>query len=97
MKKGQKGQITNLIESSQILPQNEVLEVRCSKKFISRSFKVIEGQNNGNTVKQVKLRTRSINKTRDGRFSKNFVKRLLKVIEGQKSQKVVKLNSIKSI
>ena len=43
-KKGQKGQITNLFESSEITGQEGALDDRFSKNFVSRSFKVIEGQ-----------------------------------------------------
>ena len=42
--KGQKGQISNLIESGQIVRPNWPLGVRFSKKFVSRSFKVSRGQ-----------------------------------------------------
>ena len=44
-KKRQKGQISNLIERSQIVRQNEALDLRFSIKFMSRSFKVIQGLN----------------------------------------------------
>ena len=43
-KKGQIGQITKLIESSGITDQEAALDDRFSKKFVTRSFKVIEGQ-----------------------------------------------------
>ena len=43
-KKGQKGQISNLLENSQIILQNEALGVRFSKKFVSRSLKVNKSQ-----------------------------------------------------
>ena len=50
-KKGQKGQISNLLENSQIVPQNEALDERFSKKFVSRSLKVIKGQKSQKKVK----------------------------------------------
>ena len=43
-KKGQKGQISNMIESSQTIRQNEAFDVIFSKIFVSRSFKVTRGQ-----------------------------------------------------
>ena len=49
--KSQRGQILNLVENSQITPQNEALDVRSSKKSVSRSLKVIKGQKSQKKVK----------------------------------------------
>ena len=45
-----------MIENIQIKPQNEALDVRNSKKVVSRSLKVIKGQK---SAKKVKVRTLS--------------------------------------
>ena len=42
--KGQKGQILNLLQNSQITPQNEALDIVFSEKILSRSFRVTQGQ-----------------------------------------------------
>ena len=55
----EKGQISNLIQNIQIIPQNVGLGVSFSKKFVSRSLKVIKGQK---SEKKVKLRTLSMSK-----------------------------------
>ena len=54
-KKGQKGQILNLLQNSQIIPQNEALDIVFSAKILSRSFRVTQGQKYRKKVKEVKF------------------------------------------
>ena len=56
--KGQKGQILNLLQNSQIISQNKALDIVFSEKILSRSFKVTQGQKyRKKEVKEVKFRT----------------------------------------
>ena len=41
-KKGQKGQILNLLENSQIIPQNEAPDIVFLEQLFSRSFRVTQ-------------------------------------------------------
>ena len=43
-KKGQRGQILNLLENSQLIPQNVAPDIVFSEKLFSRSFRVTQGQ-----------------------------------------------------
>ena len=53
-KKGQKSQITKLFVRSEIIRREEAPDNRFSKKYVSRSFKVIEGS-------KIALRDQSLN------------------------------------
>ena len=44
MKKVKKSQILNLIGCSQIIRQNEALDISCSVKTVKRSAEVTQGQ-----------------------------------------------------
>ena len=54
-----KGQISDIVKSRQIIPQNEALDGSFSKKLVSGSKTVIKGQKSRKPTKKVKLRTQS--------------------------------------
>ena len=54
-KKGQKGQIWNLLENIQIIPQNVAPDIVFSEQLFYRSFGVTQGQKYRKKVIEVKF------------------------------------------